>query len=283
MKAYIELAKVRITIAVSITTAAGFLLASGRILPLIIPVVIGIFLLACGSSVINHIQDFPFDRKMGRTKGRPLPAGKVSMGAAWGFALLLSVSGAVILYVTAGAVTLGLGLLAMFWYNVVYGYLKRISPYAVIPGSLIGAIPPVIGWVSAGGAMTDSRMFVMALFFFIWQVPHFWLLMLKYGRQYETAGFPSLTSTKTDDQIFRMIYLWVVATFVVTVFLPFSGLVETTAMSVAIWLTGLYLLTVFTRHWRHRVNDISPGYYFMRINYFVLLTVIFLIIDALIR
>ena len=283
MKPYLELATVRITIAVSITTAAGFLLASGRILPLIIPVVAGIFLLACGSSVINHIQDFPFDSKMGRTKGRPLPAGKVSIGAAWRFALLLSVSGAVILYVTAGAVALGLGLLAMFWYNVIYGYLKRISPYAVIPGSLIGAIPPMIGWVSAGGAMNDSRMFVMALFFFIWQVPHFWLLMLKYGRQYETAGFPSLTSTKTDNQIFRMIYLWVVATFVVAAFLPFSGLVETMAMSVAIWLTGLYLLTVFTRHWWHRVNGISPGYYFMRINYFVLLTVVFLILDALIR
>ena len=84
-------------------------------------------------------------------------------------------SGSLILYLAANPLALLLGWLALVWYNLVYTFLKRITPHAVIPGSFIGAIPPLIGWVAAGGSLLDFRAWVLALFFFVWQVPHFYL------------------------------------------------------------------------------------------------------------
>jgi hypothetical protein len=82
----------------------------------------------------------------------------------------------------------------VLWYNGVYTFLKRKSPFAAIPGAVIGAIPPAIGWICGKGALSfDPQILALSFFFFIWQVPHFWLLLLNFGRDYEKAGFPSLT------------------------------------------------------------------------------------------
>ena len=78
-----------------------------------------------------------------------------------------------------------LGFLTVIWYNIVYTYLKRISSLAVIPGSLIGALPPLVGWASSGSSIFSPRPLGIALFFFIWQIPHFWLLLLNFGGDYE--------------------------------------------------------------------------------------------------
>ena len=86
-----------------------------------------------------------------------------------------------------------LGLITVVWYNGIYTPLKRVTAFAAIPGGVVGAIPPVIGWVSGGGDPTDARIIVVAFFFFVWQVPHFWLLLMRIGGDYERAGLPSLT------------------------------------------------------------------------------------------
>jgi protoheme IX farnesyltransferase len=106
-----------------------------------------------------------------------------------------------------------LGILAVIWYLYVYTLLKRKSAFATIPGALTGALPLLIGWVAAGGYVFDRYIIISSLFVFIWQIPHFWILMMVYGNDYQKAGFPVLTETFS----FRNLKLWTLAWIVVLV------------------------------------------------------------------
>ena len=90
-------------------------------------------------------------------------------------------------------------------------FLKKKTAFAVVPGALVGAIPPAAGWVSAGGAILNFRLGVLCFFFFIWQMPHFWLLLLRYGEEYERAGMPSLTRILSREQLKRIVFTWTLA------------------------------------------------------------------------
>jgi protoheme IX farnesyltransferase len=276
---WLELGKVKITVAVSVTTATGYLLYTGSPDLGLLLTLAGIFLLASGASALNHIQELRYDRRMERTRQRPLPSGRITPSGAWTVSLAYSISGGILLFMGAGGTGLALGLFAAFWYNVVYTYLKRISPWAVIPGSVIGSIPPLIGWISAGGSPADPEILPVVVFFFIWQVPHFWLLIMKYGREYEAAGFPSLSDKMTDMQIRRMIYAWIAATALVTVAFSFTGPLSSLISKAGLWICSAWLLFAFIPILRGSHSGFRPGKYFMRINYFVLLAVVFMCLD----
>ncbi len=278
LKIILELSKVKITVAVSFTTITGYILAhegidSGFILP-----TVGIFLLACGSSVINHLQEYRTDAKMIRTGNRPIPSGKVTPQSASLLALFQVAIGSLLLLSSANATALVLGLIALIWYNVVYTNLKKITPHAVVPGSFIGAIPPLVGWVSAGGSLMDPNAWVLAFFFFIWQVPHFYLLVLKFGKQYEAAGFPSLTQKYSMMQMKRIIFSWTLATVLAAMLLPMTGLISSVIAFSGLIISGIWLVGVFVQLLKAD-KELSPGKYFMRINYYVLSIIVFLAID----
>ncbi len=74
-----------------------------------------------------------------------------------------------------------LGIFTLLWYNLVYTPLKRITAFAVLPGALIGAMPPLIGWTAAGGNPLDMEIMAVAFLLFVGQMPHYWLLLLKIG------------------------------------------------------------------------------------------------------
>ena len=190
IKILLELTKIRITIFVTITMLFGFISAAGGINFTAIVPTLGILFLACGSAAINHYQERKTDALMSRTKNRPLPAGKITPVSAILIALILLVSGSVLLYFGAGLLGMGLGLLNLIWYNGIYTPLKKINPLSIIPGSLVGAIPPAVGWVAGGGSIFDPQILIIATFFFIWQIPHFWLLLLVLDKDYQKAGFP---------------------------------------------------------------------------------------------
>jgi len=278
---WLELGKVRITAAVSITTVAGYLLCATNITLDLLWTVIGIFLLASGASALNQIQESEYDRRMERTSKRPIPAGCISRGAALLVTLVYIIAGSLILLAGSGLTGMLMGWLAFFWYNVVYTYLKRITAWAVVPGSVIGSIPPVIGWISAGGSLADISLMAVAGFFFIWQVPHFWLLSMKYGREYEKAGFPTLKGSMTQLQMGRMIFFWVLGTAAVTVLFSLMGPLESLLAKVGLWISAAWLLYTFAPALSSSIPLSRPGHYFMRINYFVLLSVIFMCLDKL--
>jgi len=277
-----DLAKVKITFAVSLTTITGYVLASGKFDSGLILPTLGIFLLACGSSALNHYQEKDRDAQMDRTKDRPIPSGRISESAALLFALLLSLAGSLLVYYGSGFLALQLALLALIWYNFIYTPLKKKTAFAVVPGSVIGALPPLVGWVSGGGSLADPRALIIAFFFFIWQVPHFWLLLLKYGKEYEKAGYPSLTSIYSEKQIRFTTFIWTMATGVTALMLPAFGVVNTLFFSIATLLASAWLMVMFFRLLRVKDDSFNPGYYFMKINYFVLFIIIFLSVDSLI-
>jgi protoheme IX farnesyltransferase len=274
-----ELSKVKITIAVSFTTITGYVLANGRFDAGFIPVTLGIFLLACGASVLNHIQEAQTDAIMERTYHRPIPSGEISITGAFLIAFSEGVAGFSLLIFFVNYSAFFLGGIALIWYNLVYTYLKRLTPHAVIPGSVIGAIPPLVGWVAAGGMLTDPRAWALALFFFVWQVPHFYLLVLKYGPQYEKAGMPALTSQHNPRVIRLMIFLWIVTTSFAALLLAYFEVIRSTLVIFGIMLASVWLLVVFLLPVIQPQRLYNPFRYFMRINYFVLFIIIVLNFD----
>jgi len=277
----LELSKIKITIAVALTTIAGYVLAKHRIEAEALFVTAGIFFMACGASVLNHIQERRTDGIMKRTRERPLPAGRVSLSFAVVLCILETTAGSLVLYFLVNEIAFLLGWIALAWYNFIYTYLKRITPHAVIPGSVIGSIPPLAGWVAAGGSIFDLDALFIALFFFLWQVPHFYMLGIKYGPQYEKAGMPSLTGQHSEKTIRKMVFLWILLTVVSVIFLYSSKIaVSYTGMFLAfgasLWLTIIFLIPLVKKD-----TEFVPIRYFMRINYYVLFIVVLLICDHL--
>ncbi|HEY9115112.1 MAG TPA: protoheme IX farnesyltransferase [Bacteroidales bacterium] len=281
IKTLAELNKVKITFAVTLTTMAGYALAKNTIDAGLILPMLGIFILACGSAALNHYQDRDKDGLMERTKDRPIPSGRISANWVFVIAVIEIAIGDYLIYLGSNFLAAQLGLLALIWYNGIYTPLKRKTAFAVVPGSIIGAIPPMVGWVAGGGELSDPKLMVLAFFFFIWQVPHFWLLMLKYGKEYETAGYPSITSMISKEQIKKATFMWTAATAVTALMIPASGLVSTLFFKICILLASIWLIFIFSKLLRKSTVEFNPFYYFMRINYFVLIIIISLSIDPL--
>lgn len=275
-----ELGKVKITFAVSLTTITGYVLAnhgfdSGLILP-----TLGIFLLACGSSALNHYQERDKDALMERTSSRPIPSGRVSPAGAMIYALVMIISGSVLIWYGSDFLAMQLGILALIWYNGIYTPLKKRTAFAVVPGSVIGAIPPVVGWVAGGGSLANPEILFLAFFFFIWQVPHFWLLLLKYGKEYEKAGFPSLTRIYTEKQIKNITFIWTFSTAIVAIMIAAFGVVDSMISRIGLMLASVWLIVIFSQLLFRKTKKFNPFYFFMRINYFVLAVIILLSADT---
>ena len=282
IKILLELTKIRITIFVTITMLFGFISAAGEINIRAIVPTLGILFLACGSAVINHYQERKTDALMSRTKNRPLPAGKITPGGAILIALILLVSGSVLLYYGAGLLAMGLGLLNLIWYNGIYTPLKKINPLAIIPGSLVGAIPPAVGWVAGGGSIFDPQILFISTFFFIWQIPHFWLLLLVLDKDYQNAGFPTLTQIFNPDQLARITFTWIAATVVTCLMIPLFGKLQSPFIGYGLFIAGLWLVWNSIKLLRFTKERIYFTAAFRAINIFAILVVVLLSLDKLV-
>jgi protoheme IX farnesyltransferase len=226
----LELVKFRITVLVSFTTALGYFLASSNLGFAFVYPVVGIFLLACSSAALNQYQEVNTDMMMDRTKNRPIPSGKIPRNNVLIISISLLVAGTAILFFKTNFGALFTGLLTFYWYNAVYTPLKKKTALAIIPGSLVGALPPVAGWLAAGGNLLDLKIGIVALYFFVWQIPHFWLLLLLYGNDFKKGGFPVLTDLYSETFIKRITFVLLIATLLIGIAIPYIG-------------AGLYLAT----------------------------------------
>jgi len=159
----------------------------------------GTFLLACAAAALNEVQEKDLDAKMARTAARPLPSGRLSVSFALAFVFVAAVVGAALLAGTGHVAAPLLGMTAMVLYNGVYTPLKRVTPLSVLPGALVGAIPPAIGWTAAGGHPLHASILAFAAFMVLWQVPHFWLLLLRRGPEYVGAGLKVAWGARRDN------------------------------------------------------------------------------------
>jgi protoheme IX farnesyltransferase len=281
IKAILELNKIKIVSAVTLTTLLGYVMATGEFsIGAILPV-LGILILAGGSSALNQYQEKNTDILMERTKNRPIPSGKISEKLALIIIISEVIVGSFLLYLGSNLLGLQLGLLALLWYNAIYTPLKKKSAYAVIPGAFIGAIPPAVGWVAGGGAINDPIILITAFFLFMWQIPHFWLLTLMHGKDYEQAGFPSLSSRYSEDQLKKITFIWTLATAVSCFFIPVFGIVDSISQKFIIVFSTLALIAVFFKLFNNTNGGFAIKKYFIIINAFLLFVMISIFIDKL--
>ena len=278
-----ELHKFRITFSVTLTTLAGFTLTAGTIDNRIFLPLLGIFFLSSGAAAFNEYQERDMDARMERTRKRPIPSGSIKASTVLVISLPEIVAGTVLVYIGSGFTAALLGFMAFVWYNVIYTPLKKLSPFAVIPGSVIGAIPPMVGWVAGGGSLLDPKLFVLAFFFFMSQVPHFWLLLLRYGDDYDAAGFPVINKILNNTQIKRVTFVWIVATSVNIVLLVIVGLFQTLFFKIIILLAAIWLVFIFSGRLKRSEEKFNAVRYFMLLNIVLLVIILSMVIDPLLH
>jgi protoheme IX farnesyltransferase len=276
-----ELGKVRISLPVALSGLTGFVMYAGELNTQGWQLALGVFFMSCSSSSLNHWQESETDAKMPRTKNRPVPSGKISRNGAFAVAVSFAAIGSAILIFTNPFIALILSWVTLFFYNIVYTPLKKVSAFAVIPGSMVGALPPMIGWAGAGGSLTSEIILLVATFFFIGQIPHFWLLLMMFGDQYKLAGMPSLNQIFNDVQLKRITYTWVLTTIASALLVIFFVFTNQILMFLLLFYTFYLLFSLSIAVFTQTEFAVRPA--FLKLNMLYLFMMFFLIGDALLR
>jgi len=282
LKYYLELSKLKIMIPVSLTGFTGYFIFDPHFSVKILLISFGILLMAISASVLNQIQEVELDSKMNRTHNRPVPAHKISLQQATLFFLCNLIAGTAILYSAGNLKAALIALITILWYNGIYTNLKRITAFAVVPGAVTGALPPLIGWVAAGGGVWDKPILFLEFLFFTGQIPHFWLLILKYGEDYKKAGIPSLTDIFKRTQINRLTFTWVVSSVIAAFFLCYFEIIQTGPIVGILLIASLFLIWYFFDLIKIKVNKLDYSRYSILLDSYFLLVLLLLISDRII-
>lgn len=283
LKIISELIKYRVSMAVSFTTVTGYFVYTEKLDFQVLLLMFAVFLLASGASALNECQEYRFDAKMDRTKNRPIPTGRISIRNAWLVSIGFTVAGILLLYLFYNPMTAFLGFTNIIWYNVIYTNLKRVSPFAVVPGSMVGAIPVLMGWTAAGGYVFDKSIIFIAFFIFIWQIPHFWLLMFKYGKQYEAAGFRTINQTMSPDVLRIVIFAWILATSAASMMVPLFLSQISVPLFLLIFVLNLLFIVTFIKLSFGNVAEINFRKSFVSINIYMFAFMLLMIVYHLVK
>jgi protoheme IX farnesyltransferase len=208
IRSYADLTKYKLSAAVTLSAVTGYFLSGNKIEGPFFLVAAGVFFLSSGSAAMNQYTESVTDSIMKRTSERPIPSKKIPGKNALLVSVFFFAAGSTLLLLT-GLLPFLLGALNAFLYNVVYTRLKKITPLSIIPGALVGAIPPLIGFTASGASYLNTGILGFSLFMFLWQLPHFWLIIIKYGEEYNAAGFATIAKYLNDKQIRNLIFIWV--------------------------------------------------------------------------
>jgi protoheme IX farnesyltransferase len=281
LKAYLELSKLKIMIPVCLTGFTGYFAFNPHFSSTIIFTSLGILFMAVSATVLNQIQEVEIDKKMDRTRLRPLPSQRIKMKNAAVFFLINIIAGILLIFFAGNIKAVFVGLITIIWYNGVYTYSKRITAFAVVPGALTGALPPLIGWVSAGGGLWDKPIIFIEFLIFTGQIPHFWLLILKYGEEYKAAGIPNLTDIFTRIQINRLTFSWVISSVFAALFLCYFEIIQSPLIIGILVIASMYILWQFIGFLKVKTDKKAKNYSILLDSYF-LLVLLLLISDKII-
>lgn len=225
IRALATLFRIRLSLLNGVAALSGLLLfPRSPDLQSVAAAAVGVALLAAGGSALNQVLERDIDAAMKRTMGRPMPSGLLSATTAAGAGTVAIAAGLILLRIAGGTtVPPLLGAAALIGYLLIYTPLKRRTPLALPLGAICGAVPPLIGWSVAGGTPGDYRISILCGLFFLWQIPHFWLLQRRYDADYRAAGIPLADTGR------GLLGLWVVALAVSMLMLPLFGLVTPAA------------------------------------------------------
>lgn len=247
---YVQLLKPRVMSLVVFTALVGLLVAPVSVHPFVALVSILFIALGAGASgALNMWWDADIDALMKRTKGRPVPSGRVTAAEALGLGLVLSVISIVMLALASNFVAAGLLAFTIFFYAVVYSmWLKRATPQNIVIGGAAGAFPPMIGWaVATGGVSVESAL--MFAIIFIWTPPHFWSLALFMKTDYADAKVPMLTVTHGRKSTRAHILVYTILLMPVGIAAALTSIGGPISLGVAVLLNGWFLVGAW-RIWR---------------------------------
>ena len=241
---WLALAKPRLNALAVATVGIGYYLGAPELdLVVLLCVVTGSALVAAGGAAFNQVAERDLDALMSRTRSRPLPTGGVSPTAGGLFAAILSVAGLIVLVLGVNLVATAVALATLVSYAWIYTPMKRRTPWAVLVGAVPGALPPVIGWAAARGALTLEAWLLFGIVF-AWQLPHFHSLAWLYRDDYARAGFKVLAATDPDGRRTAMqSLLWAVLLAGLTLLAAAVGLAPPAfAIAAATFSTAFALL-----------------------------------------
>lgn len=197
---WLALAKPRLNALAVATVGIGYYLGADVLdLGVLLSVLIGSGLVAAGGAAFNQVAERDLDALMIRTRSRPLPLGDISPAAGQLFATVLSIAGLAVLALGANLLSAVVALATLVSYAWIYTPLKRRTSLAVLAGAVPGALPPVIGWTAATGALTVEAWLLFGIVF-AWQLPHFHSLAWLHRDDYARAGFKVLAVTDSSGR-----------------------------------------------------------------------------------
>lgn len=243
MKAYVALTKPRVMELLLVVTVPAMILAERGVpnLWLVLATLIGGAMSAGSAGSFNCYLDRDMDRKMNRTKNRPLVTGEISDRNALVFSWVLGALSVAWLWITTNWLAAVLGAAAIFFYVVIYTLLlKRHSEQNIIWGGIAGCFPVLIGWAAVTGSL-DWPAWVFFLIIFLWTPPHYWPLSMKYRDDYATAGVPMLGVVRGRITVGLQIILYTWATVA----------------------SSLLLIPVAQMGWVYTIASVAAGAYFI--------------------
>ena len=240
---YYELTKPRVVMLIVFTAVVGMFLAvpgwpgaSAMLFG-----TIGIGMAASSAAVFNHVLDARIDIHMLRTRGRPLPEGRVSESHALAFASAICVLSMIVLWFLVNPLTAVLTFGSLIGYAVIYTvFLKRATPQNIVIGGAAGAAPPLLGWAAVTGEITSSAL-LLFLIIFVWTPPHFWALAIARKDDYAKVGIPMLPVTHGEQYTRLHILLYTILLVVITIFPYLTGMSGLIYLATAVALGAVFL------------------------------------------
>jgi len=282
-----EITKARLAISVVFSSVAGFMLGIYDLHSLdwlvLLKLALGGYCMVGASNAFNQIIEKDLDALMDRTKNRPVPTGRMSLGVALIIASLLTIIGIVLLY-TINPKTAMFGAISIFLYTSIYTPLKTITSLSVFVGAFPGAIPFMLGWVAATGEFGIEAGTLFLIQFF-WQFPHFWAIGWFLYDDYEKAGFFMLPTGKKDKGTALQIILytvWLILASLIPVFGYTGRLFITPVAAVVVFLLGLWMLFYAVKLYKVRTPKAARTLMLVSVSYITLLQLVY-IFDKFLR
>jgi len=218
---------------------------------------LGIGMAASSAAVFNHVLDHRTDILMMRTRGRPLPQGKLTEKSALTFATVLCVIAMSILWFLVNPLTAALTFFSLIGYAVIYTvWLKHATPQNIVIGGAAGAAPPILGWTAVTNEVTSEPL-LLFLIIFIWTPPHFWALAIARLDEYAKVEIPMLPVTHGVPYTRLNILLYSILLLLVTIMPYLIGMSGLIYLLAAIGL-GVYFLYYAIRIYRDHEDEELP-------------------------
>jgi len=198
---FVALAKPRLNLLVVASTLVGYAMANGDALGFlrVCGLLLGTGLVAGGASAFNQVMERDLDALMKRTRTRPLPDQRLQPIEGLLFGTAMTLGGVLLIVTSANLLAAALALATLLTYVVIYTPLKRRSSFGTVIGAIPGALPPIIGWAAASGALPPQAWTLFGIMF-LWQLPHFLAIAWMYREDYARAGFPMLAVLEPDGR-----------------------------------------------------------------------------------